>query len=78
MEIEEKIELLRQWRDYHWQEAFAAEGPLTSHRHRAAAEVFHQVHLLFSPGDFTCNEVPESPTKYSGLKYGEYPDDTNK
>ena len=68
-----KIELLRQWRDYHWQEAFAAEGPLAAQMHRNVAEAYHQAHLLLMPGEFKCNEVPEPPTKYRGLKYGEYP-----
>lgn len=73
-----KIELLRQWRDYHWQEAFAAEGPLAAQMHRNMAEAYHQAHLLLMPGEFKCNEVPEPLTKYRGLKYGEYPSESHK
>ena len=68
-----KIELLRQWRDYHWQEAFAAEGPLTSQRHRSMAEAYHQAQLLMR-GAVEFDTVPEPPTKYRGLKYGEWPE----
>lgn len=70
--MDNKIELLRQWRDYHWQEAFASEGPLTSQRHRSMAEAYHQAQLLMR-GVVEFDTVPEPPTKYSGLKYGEYP-----
>lgn len=77
LNMDNKIELLRQWRDYHWREAFTAKGSFTSMRHRGMAEAFHQV-ILMLDGCTEFDVLPETPTRYSNLKYGEYPSDTNK
>lgn len=40
----ELIQLLQHWRDYHWQEAFAAHGPYTSLKHQSMAEGLDRDH----------------------------------
>lgn len=69
----ELIQLLQQWRDYHWQEAFAAHGPYTSLKHQSTAEGLDKALQILAGSPFL-GQIPETDHEYKHLSYGQYPE----